>query len=298
MREIIKQYQLAYNTLIEDLKQNDNVIGVTVFGSIITGDIWKNSDIDMFVILNKKTTNLKDIFGEKCGIDVHMKVITKEEFLDFRENFTGGSKLHRKLISSKLVIGKDADVIDRYNYYKFLNDIDKDSWNLAYLGDLIRAIGLCEKAIKNDKNYNAIYSAMKLGESLAKIYLNVNGYLISSDPLTMAINLDDSFKICMDRIIEDSDKEAVENLIEYAQMFLTKNIRLITRLLLKVLSEENKPLSIEEIKKKKEFDKMSIEMDKILKELGARGIIKRGTRNCITQTGHKLIEELTYCYEK
>ncbi|MGL4761660.1 MAG: nucleotidyltransferase domain-containing protein [Sarcina sp.] len=298
MREIIKQYQLAYNTLIEDLKQNDNVIGVTVFGSIITGDIWKNSDIDMFVILNKKTTDLKDIFGEKCGIDVHMKVITKEEFLDFRENFTGGSKLHRKLISSKLVIGKDADVIDRYNYYKFLNDIDKDSWNLAYLGDLIRAIGLCEKAIKNDKNYNAIYSAMKLGESLAKIYLNVNGYLISSDPLTMAINLDDSFKVCMDRIIEDSDKAAVENLIEYAQIFLTKNIRLITRLLLRVLSEESKPLSIEEIKSKKEFDKMSIEMDKILKELATRGIIKRGTRNCITQTGHKLIEELTYCYEK
>ncbi|MGL5066768.1 MAG: nucleotidyltransferase domain-containing protein [Sarcina sp.] len=298
MREIIKQYQLAYNTLIEDLKQNDNVIGVTVFGSIITGDIWKNSDIDMFVILNKKTTDLKDIFGEKYGIDVHMKVITKEEFLDFRENFTGGSKLHRKLISSKLVIGKDADVIDRYNYYKFLNDIDKDSWNLAYLGDLIRAIGLCEKAIKNDKNYNAIYSAMKLGESLAKIYLNVNGYLISSDPLTMAINLDDSFKVCMDRIIEDSDKAAVENLIEYAQIFLTKNIRLITRLLLRVLSEESKPLSIEEIKSKKEFDKMSIEMDKILKELATRGIIKRGTRNCITQTGHKLIEELTYCYEK
>ncbi|MGL4453368.1 MAG: nucleotidyltransferase domain-containing protein [Sarcina sp.] len=298
MREVIKQYQLAYNNLIEDLKENDNVIGVTVFGSIITGDIWKNSDIDMFVILNKRTTNLKDIFGEKCGIDVHMKVITKEEFLDFRENFTGGSKLHRKLISSKLVIAKDADVIDRYNYYKFLNDIDKDRWNLTYLGDLIRAIGLCEKAIQNDKIYNAIYSAMKLGESLAKIYLNVNGYLINSDPLTMAINLDDSFKSCMDRIIEEGNKESVENLIEYAQIFLTKNIMQIAKLLLRVLSEEDKPLSIEEIKCKKEFDRISIEMDKILKELATREIVKRGTRDCITEMGHKLIEELTYSYEK
>ncbi|WP_297517393.1 nucleotidyltransferase domain-containing protein [uncultured Clostridium sp.] len=298
MRETIRRYQLAYNTLIDDLKQNDNVIGVTVFGSIITGDIWKNSDIDMFIILNEKTTDLKDIFGEKCGIDVHMKVITKEEFLDFRENFTGGSKLHRKLISSKLVIGKDPDVIDRYNYYKFLNDIDKDRWNLTYLGDLIRAIGLCEKAIKNNKNYNAIYSAMKLGESLAKIYLNVNGYLISSDPLTMAINLDDSFKICMDRVMDSSDSESVENLIEFTQMFLSKNIRVIAALLLKVLSNEDKPLSIHEIKGKKEFDGISIEMDKILKELATREIIKKGTRDCITQTGHKLIEELTYYYEK
>ena len=298
MREIIKQYQLAYNNLIEDLKENENVIGVTVFGSIITGDIWKNSDIDMFVILNKKTTNLKDIFGEKCGIDVHMTVITKEEFLDFREVFNGGSKLHRKLISSKLVVGKDSEVVDRYNYYKFLNDVDKDRWNLTYLGDLIRAIGLCEKAIKNDRIYIAIYSAMKLGESLAKIYLNINGYLISSDPLTMAINLEDSFKICMDRVIEEASKDAIKNLVEYAQLFLTENIMQISQLLLKVLSNQNTPLTIEEIKNKKEFDKMSIEMDKILKELAARKIIKRSTRDCKTEIGDKLIEELTYSYEK
>ena len=29
------------------------LLGVTVFGSLITGDIWEGSDIDMFVIVDR-----------------------------------------------------------------------------------------------------------------------------------------------------------------------------------------------------------------------------------------------------
>lgn len=294
MQKSIKEYQVAYNALIEDLKKNDNVLGVTVFGSIITGDIWKNSDIDMFIILDEKDEKMKDIFGIKCGIEVHMKILSKEQFLNFRENFNGGSRIHRKLISSKLVIGKDNEVIDKYNYCKFLNDLDKDRWNLVYLGDLIKSMGLCEKAIKNSKNYNAMYNAMKLGESFSKIYININEYLVSSDTLSMAINLDDNFKICMDRLLENSKKESIEALIEYAQEFLNENILRAANLLIEVLKRENKKLSIAEIEDMAEFKSLSIDMDKILKELASRGYIKKSSRKCTSSSGQSLIEELTY----
>lgn len=292
----IKEYQLAYNSIIEDLCANSDVLGVTIFGSIMTGDIWKNSDIDMFVIVKDGSTDKMDIFAEKLSIDVHMKILSKSEFLTFRDNFTGGGKLHRKLVSSKLVIGKDREIVDKYNYYKFLNDTDKDRWNLVYLGDLIRAKGLCDKAISNGKDYNAIYSALKLGESIAKIYLNVNGYLISSDPLTMAINLDDSFKICIDRVIEEGNKEAIENLIFFAELFLTKNIKEASKLLVSILKEEKKPLSINEIENKEAFLRVSIEFDKILKELAQRDIIKRDYRTFFTNVDNKLAKEITYYY--
>ncbi|WP_297436402.1 nucleotidyltransferase domain-containing protein [uncultured Clostridium sp.] len=294
----IKEYQHAYNGVIEDLASNSDVLGVTVFGSIITGDIWKNSDIDMFVILKDEACCMKDVFGEKYGIDVHMNFLSKSEFIEFRDNFIGGGKLHRKLVSSKLVIGKDLDVVDRYNYYKFLNATDKDRWNLAYLGDLIRAKGLCDKAISNGKSYNAIYSALKLGESIAKIYLNINGYLISSDPLTMAINLDDEFKECIDKVVEQGGKPAIENLIDYTENFLSKNIEKVSKLLINIIKKEKEALSIEELKGKKEFKTVSIEFDKILRELAIREIIKRKTRTCYSSEGQKIIEELTYYYGK
>lgn len=293
----IKEYQIAYNSIIEDLSANADVLGVTVFGSIMTGDIWKNSDIDMFVIVNDEATNKKDVYAQKFSVDVHMKILTKSEFLKFRENFIGGGKLHRKLISSKLVIAKDRDVIDKYNYYKFLNDVDKDLWNLVYLSELIRAKGLCDKAISNGKGYNAIYSALKLGESIAKIYLNINGYLISSDPLTMAINLNDSFKECMDKVIENADKQAIESLILFAEEFLTKNIKDASRILLNTLSSDKNGLSVIDISSMKKFSKLSIEFDKILRELSQREIIEKSCRDFKTSDNQKLAEEITYYYE-
>lgn len=293
----IKEYQIAYNSIIEDLSANADVLGVTVFGSIMTGDIWKNSDIDMFVIVNDEATNKKDVYAQKFSVDVHMKILTKSEFLKFRENFIGGGKLHRKLISSKLVIAKDRDVIDKYNYYKFLNDVDKDLWNLVYLSELIRAKGLCDKAISNGKGYNAIYSALKLGESIAKIYLNINGYLISSDPLTMAINLNDSFKECMDKVIESADKQAIESLILFAEEFLTKNIKDASKILLNTLSTDKNRLSVIDISSMKKFSKLSIEFDKILRELSQREIIEKSCRDFKTSDNQKLAEEITYYYE-
>lgn len=293
----IREYQTAYNSIIDELKNNNSVLGVTVFGSIMTGDIWKNSDIDLFVIVDDNSTKEKDVYAQKFNIDIHMKILTKNEFLNFRKNFVGGGKLHRKLISSKLVIANDREIIDKYNYYKFLNDNDKERWNLLYLGELIRAKGLCDKAISNGKNYNAIYSSLKLGESLAKIYLNLNGYLISSDPLTMAISLNDDFKNCMDKVIADSNKESIENLIFTTEMFLSKNIRTIASLLLKKLKEAEKPLSINEIKNIDEFIKMPIEFDKILRELYQRNIVKRGEREFFISDEKKLAQEVIYYYE-
>ncbi|MEL7598231.1 MAG: nucleotidyltransferase domain-containing protein, partial [Clostridiaceae bacterium] len=45
MVKTIQKYQGAFNTVIERLKQNDSVLAVMVFGSIITGDLWEESDI-------------------------------------------------------------------------------------------------------------------------------------------------------------------------------------------------------------------------------------------------------------
>ncbi|MGL5634424.1 MAG: nucleotidyltransferase domain-containing protein [Sarcina sp.] len=297
MNKTVKEYQRAYNELVQDLNDNPNILGVTVFGSIITGDIWKNSDIDMFVILDERGDIDKDLFGIKCGIDIHMIILSKEEFLNFRDNFTGGSKLHRKLMSSKLVFGKDNEIIDSYNFYKFLHDIDKDRWNLSYLGDLIRAIGLCDKALSNDKIYNAIYNALKLGESFSKIYLNVNGYMLSSDPLTMTINLDDEFKRYMDRVIADPEVESIRGLINYIEDYLNANIEKISKLLLNVLKKAKIPLTINEIKLQKEFFNTPIEFNKILKDLESRNIIKKSVRVKTTNSNEKIIEELVYYYE-
>ena len=47
------QYQDVFNRLVNKLKSKDEILAVMVFGSIVTGDLWDESDIDLFVITNK-----------------------------------------------------------------------------------------------------------------------------------------------------------------------------------------------------------------------------------------------------
>ena len=44
MERTILQYQKAFNSIIERLKSNDSVLAVMVFGSMVTGDLWDESD--------------------------------------------------------------------------------------------------------------------------------------------------------------------------------------------------------------------------------------------------------------
>lgn len=298
MKKVVSEYQKAYKGIIEDLRVNENVIGVTVFGSLITGDLWEHSDIDMFVILDKMDVSKKDFFGNKYGIDVHMRILSKENFINFKDNYTGGSSIHRKLISSKLVIGKDKEIVNRYNELKILNDVEKDKWSLAYLGNLLSSLGQCKKALQNRNLYGAFYSAMKLGDSYSKLYLNLNNYLLNSDPLSVAINLDNNFKYKIDKIVKEHKEESIEELIDFVEEFLRNHIVESTTILIEYLKEKNEVLDSSYLLNCSEFSGMKIDMEKILKELSRRGIIKSLLREHESSEGNKLIEELVYYYEE
>jgi len=55
MEKTILQYQKAFNSLMNNLKKNEKVLAVMVFGSLVTGDLWEESDIDLFVVVNNES---------------------------------------------------------------------------------------------------------------------------------------------------------------------------------------------------------------------------------------------------
>ncbi len=53
MNDNIIKYQTAFNNVVDRLKNNESVLAVMVFGSMVTGDLWEESDIDLFVVMNE-----------------------------------------------------------------------------------------------------------------------------------------------------------------------------------------------------------------------------------------------------
>ena len=50
MVKSIIDYQKSYKEITEILTKNTDVIAIFVFGSMVTGDLWEESNIDLFVI--------------------------------------------------------------------------------------------------------------------------------------------------------------------------------------------------------------------------------------------------------
>lgn len=294
-RSII-QYQKAFNSIIDRLKTNGAVLAVMVFGSMVTGDLWDESDIDLFVILDKKQAEIKNIYTEEKNVPVHIKLMSKTKFLQLYEEDLRGGFIHRIFASSRLVFSKDMDITIKYDNGRYYPDLDRERWNMVYLGKVLKNIGICKKYLSNDGMYTAYSSAVKCVENFANLYVNSSGYMISKDAMTMAMNLNDSFRLCVDNLFFNKvdNNNAIMETINYIEAAVDENLRNTASLLINYIRDKDCFLSMEDVKKDRLFENYDISLEDILNRLWERNIIKKESRDYKTEDGKVLFKENVY----
>ena len=68
MLKSIVNYQKSSEELINMLKTNKKVLAIFAFGSIVSGDLWEGSDIDLFVVYKDNFQEVRDIYSEILNI--------------------------------------------------------------------------------------------------------------------------------------------------------------------------------------------------------------------------------------
>lgn len=296
MERTILQYQKAFNSSIDRLKANEAVLAVMVFGSMVTGDLWDESDIDLFVILDRKMQNIKNIYTEEKQVPVHIKLMSKSKFMQLYEEDLRGGFMHRMFASSRLVFSKDMEITIKYDSGRYYPDLDRERWNMVYLGKVLKSIDVCNKYLSNDGIYTAYSAAIRAVESYARLYVNCSGYMISKDAMTMAMNLNDSFRTCVDGLFfnKPDTVKAIEQTIEYIENSIDENIRNTASILINYMRERDCFLSTEDIKNDKLFVSYDIAMEDILNRLWERNIIKKDSRDYKVEDGKLLFKENVY----
>jgi predicted nucleotidyltransferase len=296
MKKSIAQYQKAFNDVLDKLKSNDYVLAVMVFGSMVTGDLWEESDIDIFVIVEKEPFQIKNIYTEENGIEIHIKLMSKEKFLQLHESDLRGGFIHRIFASSRLVFSKDLEVTNKYNSGRFYPDVDRERWNLVYLGSVIKSIGLCKKYISNDSIYTAYSLCVRCIEEYAKLYVNSSGYMISKDAMNMAMNLNDEFKDCVEKLFFNNggSEQVLSDTVAFIQELVNKNLKSYIALLVNFIKDKDTFLSAEDIRVSELFNCFEIEFEEILNYLFLKNIVKKEKRAYKDSYGNELIKENVY----
>ncbi|MBP2032484.1 putative nucleotidyltransferase [Clostridium algifaecis] len=299
MGSTILKYQRAFNSAVDRLKKDDSILAVMVFGSMITGDLWDESDIDLFVIYDDKNSEFKNIYTEEKDILVHIKLMSKNKFLQINEENIRGGFIHRIISSSRLVFSKDMEITSIYDGIRYYPDIDRERWGMVYLGNLLKNAAICKKYLQNDGIYTAYISAVKSVEEFSKLYVNYTGHMISKDATMVAISLNDEFKGYVDNLFFHGDtieelKEAVNKIIDYFQKSVDDNIRNFVNVLINYMREKDTFLSSQQIENDELFKEYDICMEEILNKLWEKNIIKKETRDYKIKNEFMLFKENVY----
>ena len=298
MKNIIIEYQKAFNEILDNFKNNKNVIAVFTFGSIVSGDIWEESDIDFFVIYNFEYDFVRDIYSEIYKIPVHTRILSKEKFLSsYKED--GSKGIARNILKfSKLVFSRDKDINNLYNRAIYVGDEFNHIDSLEYLSRVIKDVGICKKYIQNDRIYTAYEMIVRSLDSFSKLYLNLNGYTVSKDAIRMVINLNDDFKALIDdKLFNGVQEENIIDIINYINTYIDKHILKASKVLTDILNDEEEYLSASEIKNKDILRGSNIKLEQILKRLLTKGVIKKKDKEVIDSNGNVIISENVYGIE-
>lgn len=293
---VILQYQKAFNSIIERLKSDKSILATMVFGSMVSGDLWEESDIDLIVISNSNDDDIKNIYTIEKGIPVHIKLMGKNKFINLNNNDLKGGFLHRIFSSSKLVFSNDSEITERYDSGRYYPDLDREIWNMIYLSKVLKNIDVCKKYLANDRIYIAYSTCVKCVEDFAKLSVNSSGYMVSKDVMITAMSINNGLKEHIDKLFfNKGDKEkAIKDTINYIDNVIENNFSNIAKFILEYIKEKDTFLSAEDIKGDEMFKDYSIDFETILNKLYQKNMLKKDSREYISQDGKLLFKENVY----
>lgn len=272
MNTKIVEYQKAFSSIKEDLEKNKHVLAVLAYGSMVSGDLWEGSNIDLLVVIDNLINDIKDINLTLNEVPIHLKLISKNNLMN-----NSNKKIDEILITSRLIICNDLSIRKIHDELRYVPDIEKEKMNLVYLGETLKAINVLNKYLYNNRRYTAFELSLKAMESFAKLYINNNGYLVSKDSINMAISLNDSFKEIVDKIFFEqvNKEEAIKEMITYIKNYLNVNLKQSSRILIDYIKDKDNWVTPQLLKEEELFKGLYINMEVILNELYKNKILNR-----------------------
>lgn len=290
----IKSYQDAYEETIRKLKGNDEVIAVVVYGSIISGDIWEESDID-FLVISKETNKLEMIYSKVLNIPIHINYISKDIFVNSYNNILKGGSFHKIFFTGKLVFCSDEEIKQIHLASKFYRERDRSIRNIEILENLLKDIKYTRKYIAADKVETAYEGCVNLLVDYSRLLMNMEGHITDRGILSLAVSVNREVENLYNLLIREGKvRDRIERVVEEVDEFIGSNIDNLSKPIINFLNDKKAAYSAGEIKNSFEFSKINGDVSLILERLNNDGLIMSSTREYRTNNRIYLIDEVIY----
>ncbi|MDE0502982.1 MAG: nucleotidyltransferase domain-containing protein, partial [Candidatus Poribacteria bacterium] len=221
-QETQERYQQALSSLVEKLEEDRTVVAAILFGSLSYDEVWKNSDIDLWLIMED---------GQKEGevtlceydVNIHAQRIPRSRFKRSIEGDLAGGWLDFSFSTSTLLFTKDDSVTQWYNTINHIGARDQALQLMRHASYLIPSLNKSEKYfyLKDDNEYSFLW-LMYVVRELACIEVILHNEAPSREVIHQALKHNPKFftTVYTDFVNRPKTREAVGGVLDQVNGYL------------------------------------------------------------------------------
>ena len=157
-QETQERYQQALASLVEKLEKDRTVVAAILFGSLSYDEVWKNSDIDLWLIMEDGQKE-GDVTLCEYDVNIHAQRIPRSRFKRSIEGELAGGWLDFSFSTSTLLFTKDDSVTQWYSTIDHIGARDQALQLMRHASYLIPLLNKAEKYfyLKEDYEYSFLW---------------------------------------------------------------------------------------------------------------------------------------------
>lgn len=249
--DIKNKYEVALEAFVKKIEEDSNIIAAFTYGSIVSGNLWEKSDIDIWLISKE---NSKKIYNQYSlivdSIDFQVELYSRNHFFELVDSPQGQSFFRTVLLQSKLIYSKDQAIENLFNEEHNLGNRDKEESLLKAAIYGVICVKKIEKFLKLNENILLAFSIMlRLVKNLANIEVAYNNQYPCREVENQALNLNYDFfnDIYVDLINSKVDMLSIENKLSKCKKYLDDKNDVVFEPIIKWLSTEGEIRRVSEI---------------------------------------------------
>ena len=288
--------------LVDKLKQDRNVLAAILFGSLVRGEAWEKSDIDLVAVL-------RDGVERECsgywllenGVSIWLETVPRNQLKQEYERAMPGTIRHAMHSQARLLFSHDESIASWLQRTERIGGRDQAYQLLRNTLDLPYLLEKAEKwlQVKRDTDYCFVW-LLNAVSSLARIEVTLHGEAPRREVLDRALALNPAFfKLAYTAFVNGpKDEHTLHQQLERIEAYLLQRAGQIFAPLLGYLANAGDPRTISEINAHFAPRLPHAELFLICDWLAEQGILEKLAAPLhLTRKSQITVEEVAFYYD-
>ena len=297
-----ERHQAALETLVAKLQEDHHLLAVILFGSLVRGEAWERSDIDLVAVLRDGIEReRRGYWLLENGVSIWIETISRSQLKRELEGSLPGTIRHAVHSQARLLFSHDESIA---SWLKQTERVGGRDQAYQLLQDAAGLPYLLEKAekwlhVKHDPDYCFVW-LLNAVMTLARIEVALHGEAPRREVLDRALAHNPAFfEAAYTRFIHGpKDDQILEQQRERIEAYLLERADRIFAPLLDYLAEARDPRSLSDINAHFRKPLRNIELFLICGWLAEKGILYRmAVPLRLTRKSRVAVEEVAFYYD-